>query len=110
MNRPLTVAVAGCGSRGQDTYARILREFDDNGNTIHAVYFDGQGNPIACRSGYDEIRQAFNDRNQVVRIEYFLNGAPVLLAKGYSSLTREYDENGTVINETYFGLYGEPVQ
>ena len=24
MDRPITIAVAGCGSRGQDTYSKIL--------------------------------------------------------------------------------------
>ncbi|MGI6214928.1 MAG: gfo/Idh/MocA family oxidoreductase, partial [Christensenellales bacterium] len=26
MNKPISVAIAGCGSRGTDTYARIIKE------------------------------------------------------------------------------------
>ena len=37
MNRPLTVAVAGCGSRGQDTYAKILVTMPEKARRLHKL-------------------------------------------------------------------------
>ena len=40
MNRPLTVAVAGCGSRGQDTYAKILVTMPEKARIVAAADLD----------------------------------------------------------------------
>ncbi|MBR1686584.1 MAG: Gfo/Idh/MocA family oxidoreductase [Clostridia bacterium] len=37
MNRPITVAVAGCGSRGQDTYSKILVDMPDKAKIVAAA-------------------------------------------------------------------------
>lgn len=37
MARPLTVAIAGCGSRGQDTYARLLKEMPERVQVVAAA-------------------------------------------------------------------------
>ncbi|MBQ8159740.1 MAG: Gfo/Idh/MocA family oxidoreductase [Clostridia bacterium] len=40
MNRPLTVAVAGCGSRGQDTYSKILMNMPDKARIVACADID----------------------------------------------------------------------
>ena len=40
MNRPLTVAVAGCGSRGQDTYSKILVTMPEKAKIVAAADID----------------------------------------------------------------------
>ena len=40
MNRPLTIAVAGCGSRGQDTYSKILMGMKDKAVIVAAADID----------------------------------------------------------------------
>ncbi len=40
MNRPLTVAVAGCGSRGQDTYSKILVTMPEKAKIVAAADLD----------------------------------------------------------------------
>ena len=40
MDRPITVAVAGCGSRGQDTYTKILLEMPDKAKIVAAADID----------------------------------------------------------------------
>ncbi|MBR6030093.1 MAG: Gfo/Idh/MocA family oxidoreductase [Clostridia bacterium] len=40
MNRPLTVAVAGCGSRGQDTYTKILLTMPEKARIVAAADID----------------------------------------------------------------------
>ena len=40
MDRPITVAVAGCGSRGQDTYSKILMELPDKARIVAAADID----------------------------------------------------------------------
>jgi predicted dehydrogenase len=40
MNSPLTVAVAGCGSRGQDTYSRILAGMPEKAKIVAAADID----------------------------------------------------------------------
>ena len=40
MNRPLTVAVAGCGSRGQDTYSKILTGMPEKAKIVAAADID----------------------------------------------------------------------
>ncbi len=37
MDRPLTVAIAGCGSRGQDTYTRILLDMPEKARIVAAA-------------------------------------------------------------------------
>ena len=44
MDRPLTVAIAGCGSRGQDTYTRILLDMPEKASKegrIRAIGLSG---------------------------------------------------------------------
>ena len=40
MDRPLTVAVAGCGSRGQDTYTKILVKLPEKAKIVAAADID----------------------------------------------------------------------
>ena len=59
MNRPLTVAVAGCGSRGQDTYSKILVTMPEKAKIVAAADLDPEKlaetiaskAPIAVRQG-----------------------------------------------------------
>lgn len=41
-NQPTTIAVAGCGSRGQDTYSKILMEMPDEASIVAAADIDPQ--------------------------------------------------------------------
>ena len=40
MSKPLTVAVAGCGSRGQDTYSKILLTMPEKATIVAAADID----------------------------------------------------------------------
>lgn len=40
MNRPITVAVAGCGSRGQDTYSKLLVPLKEKARVVAAADID----------------------------------------------------------------------
>ena len=93
-----------------DTYCRIEREFDERGNTVCERTCDANGEKVARKAGYDELRQEFNEENRAIRIDYFLNSEPVLLENGYASIEREYDEAGNVTYEKYFGIDGQPVE
>jgi len=92
-----------------DTYVRIVRAFDDRGNAFDIVFFGPDGNTIACKAGYDEERAAFNEKNQKIYSEYYLDGAPVLNTSNAARVDREYDEAGNVSREVFYGTAGEPV-
>ena len=92
-----------------DMFVRIDRQFDENGNTVDEVTYGADGQPIARKAGYDEVRNTFNEKNQVVKIEYLLGGKPVLNSDGVAIVTREYDEAGLVAVESYYGTENEPV-
>ena len=92
-----------------DTFVRIDRQFDENGNTVDEITYGEDGQPIARKAGYDEVRNTFNEKNQVVKIEYLLGGKPVLNSDGVAIVTREYDEAGLVAVECYYGTENEPV-
>ena len=91
-----------------DTFVRIEREFDIQGNTISEVTYGADGAHIARKAGYDETRQEFNRKNQVIRISYWLNGEPFPL-NDVAAITRSYDRQGLVAAESYYGAEGEPV-
>ena len=59
---------------------------------------------------YDELHQVVNEKKQVLRIEYYMNGARVLTNSGVSAVEREYDENGTVTEERRYGIDDEPIE
>ena len=65
-----------------NTYVKWEREYDEAGNIAVERYYGADGNPIARNEGYDEIRRTYNDKKQIIRTEYYLNGEPVLLQKG----------------------------
>ena len=44
-----------------DTYVRVEREFDERGNIAVLRTYGADGEKIARKDGYDEIRQVFND-------------------------------------------------
>ena len=51
-----------------------------------------------------------NEKKQVLRIEYYMNGARVLTNSGVSAVERDYDENGTVTEERRYGIDDEPIE
>ena len=73
-------------------------------------YYGTDGASIACKAGYDEIHWQYNDKNQIIRIEYLMNGVPVLNNKKIAALEREYDEKNLVAVERYYGIEGERVK
>ena len=77
---------------------------------VRELYYGADGNLIARNEGYDELRQAFDEKNRVVRMEYYLNGEPVLNNKKIAALEREYDEMNLVAVERYFGVDGSRVR
>ena len=85
-----------------DTYVKIEREFDENGNTACERYYGPDGQKIARNAGYDEIRREFNEENRAKRIEYYLQDAML------GAVEREYDGNGNITYEKYFGPDGAP--
>jgi len=93
----------------RDTYVRVDREYEGN-NVVRMLYFDAAGAPVACNAGYDELRQAFDEQNRVVRQEFWLGGAPVLNNQQVAALERFYDEKGLIASESYFGTEGELVR
>lgn len=92
-----------------NTYVAIKRQFDANGNTVDEIYLDPDGNPIACKDGYDEIYRVFNEKNKATRTEYRLDGALVLNKSGYAVVCQTYDDKGLVASEWYLGINEEPV-
>ena len=92
-----------------DTYARIEKDFDEKWNTIAERTYGADGNLIARKAGYDEVRRIFGDNNKALTIAYYLNGDPVLTKDKISIIQRQYDENGNIASERYFGVNGEPV-
>ena len=92
-----------------DTFVQIRREFDEKGNTIRECTYGPFRRPIARKAGYDEVRNTFNEKNQVVKIEYLLGGNLVIKNDGIAVIEREYDDKGCIAVESYYGTSGEPV-
>ena len=65
---------------------------------------------ILCKDGYDEVRRTYNEKNQVIRYEYFQNGELTIVPKGYSIMLREYDKDGFVAVESYYGTDEKPIE
>jgi hypothetical protein len=93
-----------------DTFVKVEREFDERGNTTSEKTFGADGQPIARNAGYDEVYKEYNEKNQVIRIDYWINEKPVLNKDGIAAIEYTYDEKGRVIRESYYGLFGSPVQ
>ncbi len=85
-----------------DTYVRVEREFDERGNVAIQRTYGADGNLIARKDGYDEIRQKYNEENKPSRIEYYLNGEPYYMPAGYAAVEREYNGAGRVNVERYY--------
>ena len=62
-----------------------------------------------ANNGSDELHRVFNEKNQAVRFEYFLNGEPVTVKAGYTIMTREYNDAGKISTEAYFDVADHPV-
>lgn len=86
-----------------DGIAAICREYDENRNIVSEKTFGTDGQPIARNEGYDEIRYEYNEKNQAIRIRYYLNGKPVLTPAGITAVGREYNAAGQVSKEWYLG-------
>ena len=78
-----------------DGYSIREREFDGDGNVSIERYFDANEEPIACRSGYYEIRKIYDGRNVVNETYFDQNGQPMEV-KGAYGLFYIYNENGKV--------------
>ena len=93
-----------------DTYVKVEREYDENGNISVIRYYGEDGKPVALNAGYDELHQVVNEKKQVVRIEYYLGGERVITNSGFSAVEKDYDENGNVIEERHYGTDNELIQ
>ena len=51
-----------------DTYVRVVRRFDEQGNTVREVTLDENNRPVARKDGYDEVRNTFDENNRVIRM------------------------------------------
>ncbi len=57
-----------------NTYVRVEREFDAQLNKIAERYYGADGEPIACKDGYDEVHWAYGEDQKVTDTTYYLKG------------------------------------
>lgn len=80
----------------------------ENGALIRQSYFDTNGNPILCKSGYHIREMAYKDPfTESDRWYYGLNGELVINIEGYAHATRFFDERGNFSRIEYYGLDGK---
>ncbi|MBR2823409.1 MAG: hypothetical protein IKE24_06975, partial [Clostridia bacterium] len=92
-----------------DLYFQIDREFDEMGNTAVERYLDENGQPMACKAGYEEVRRVYIAKDLAREVTYYSGGNPQADTNGVSMIIREFDDKGLVIKEAYFGVNREPV-
>ena len=92
-----------------DQYCQMDLEYDAAGNLCGETYYDENRNPVSCNNGYDEVRNEYNGKKQIVRIVYYLSGVQTTDVNGCAEIRREYNTEGFMIWEAYFGMNGEPV-
>ncbi len=49
-------------------------QYDEQKNKIAERYFGADGEPIACKDGYDEVRWTYGEDQKVTETTYYLNG------------------------------------
>jgi hypothetical protein len=89
-----------------DTYAKIEREFDRNGNTISEKTFDTNGRAICRNAGYDETQWMYNEKNQVIQIQYRKDARLTEDVNGVAVIQRKYDDAGNIAEEWYLDRTG----
>ena len=89
-----------------DTYAKIEREFDRNGNTISEKTFDTNGRAICRNAGYDETQWMYNEKNQVIQIQYRKDARLTENVNGVAVIQRKYDDAGNIAEEWYLDRTG----
>ena len=92
-----------------DTYVKVVKDFDDVGNTILCEYYDAEDHLILCENGYARYKAKYNENKQQIWCEYFGKDDQPMVYKGYTIRTREYDGNGNVTVEKYFDADGNSV-
>jgi hypothetical protein len=98
-------------SAAGDGVAILKNEVDDNGNTTAVTYYDENGQPINCNSGYQKIVYKYNPANMLVSIEYFdKNQAPAIDASNIHQYKYERDEQGRVTQMAYFDKNNSPIK
>ena len=91
-------------------YCAIMREYDNNGNTLRITYLGTNGKPVSIRNGYaSEIRE-YNQQGQLTSVRYYdAAGEPVCSVNSGYGRNIQYDENGNQSKVTYINSSGEPM-
>jgi len=90
-------------------YAIRTVSFDACQRATESKFFDADRHPLRSKKEYAEIRQAYDENNNVKEEAYFdENNHPGRSADGYSRVIREFDRNRNIIDERYFDGEGKP--
>lgn len=95
--------VKGEPVKSSDGFARVTRDYDDNGNNICEKYYDEKDELVLSNWGYAVITKAYDDRGNVIEEKYFDEAdKPVTLEAGYAGFGRELDDNKNEIKKWYY--------
>ena len=78
------------------------QEYDDAGNIVREVLYDGNGGRALHPDGWCEHVSAYTEAKQKCSERWLgIDAEPVLYKKSYSGIDREFDAYGNVARETY---------
>lgn len=88
-------------------YYGMHRDYDNNGWNNRVTYFDENGQPVLCSSGY-AIKEYKRDVDGTITGEFYFDaqGNPTKSLLGEYGQLYEYDENGRISQITYLGSDG----
>jgi hypothetical protein len=90
-------------------YAIRAVSFDVCGRETESKFFDADKHPVHSKKRYADIRQAYDESNNVEEEAYFdEKNQPGRSVDGYARVTREFDRNRNIIDERYFDGQGKP--
>ena len=83
-------------------------KYDERDNVTERSYFNANGAPTVCESGYHKVVMKYNSNNLCVQEEYY--GTSGLLCnvknENFAVVKKEFDERGNKISVVYFTQTG----
>ena len=85
-------------------------EYDDYHQPILVKNYDEKGNLCFDKDYVSVLNYSYDKRGNLTKIECIdTEGRPCICKEGYATITYKYDNYGNKLEETYFGIDGEPI-
>jgi len=90
-------------------HARVVSKFDYSGDLIEYVFYNDDGNVAETKDGVSILRLKNNEIGLPTEISLFGKNHEPTLFNSFSKVVLEYDNLGNRIEESFYGVKGDPV-